>query len=122
MDATASFKNDAEFSNLCSFYVKIENAFPFGDKQKKSVIKYTRLPEFDFSTIGNCFVFLSICLRYDSKMAIINFMAECNVYFGTIKFACLLLNMQTVTVELFSIFPSLISMLVVTYDKYKIFL
>ncbi|XP_022121212.2 uncharacterized protein LOC110997382 [Pieris rapae] len=51
MDASASLKKDAEIHNLCSFYVKIENAFPTSVKQKSSIIKYTRLPEYDFSPI-----------------------------------------------------------------------
>ncbi|CAH4038912.1 unnamed protein product [Pieris brassicae] len=51
MDASASLQKDAEIHNLCSLYVKIENAFPISEKQKSSIIKYTRLPECDFNTI-----------------------------------------------------------------------
>ncbi|CAF4745042.1 unnamed protein product [Pieris macdunnoughi] len=51
MDAPASLQKDVEINNLCSLFVKIENAFPISEKQKSSIIKYTRLPECDFSTI-----------------------------------------------------------------------
>ncbi|CAK1554117.1 unnamed protein product [Leptosia nina] len=50
MDACASVKTDSQFKKLCSLYVEIENTFPLREKPKSSVIKYTRLPEFDFSS------------------------------------------------------------------------
>ncbi|XP_069365124.1 uncharacterized protein [Maniola hyperantus] len=54
MDASASKVRDAEAGNLFGLYLKIENAsYPPTIKQKKTVIKYTKLPE-DINTKASC--------------------------------------------------------------------
>ncbi|XP_026759842.2 uncharacterized protein LOC113518997 [Galleria mellonella] len=50
MDASASPQVDADFDKVYGFFLKIENStFPTA-KQRNTVIKYTKLPEFEFDS------------------------------------------------------------------------
>lgn len=58
MDDSASKRSNIEFDKLFGLYLKIESLkLPSSTiKQKKSVIKYTRLPEYKLSDQGKGFV------------------------------------------------------------------
>lgn len=52
MDASASPQLISDFDKVCGYFLKIENSdFPT-TKQKNTVIKYTKLPDFDFDSRG----------------------------------------------------------------------
>lgn len=58
MDASASPRVDADLDEVYGFFLHIENstlASPF--KHKNTVIKYTKLPDFDFDSKGNTKLF-----------------------------------------------------------------
>lgn len=68
MDASASPKVDLDI-NVCGFFVQLENAkFRPNMKQNNTIIKYTKLPDFDYDPKGKKTVvlawllFLSVCL------------------------------------------------------------
>ncbi|XP_075990797.1 uncharacterized protein LOC142986268 isoform X2 [Anticarsia gemmatalis] len=51
MDASASPKPDADINKVYGFFLKIEgNEYSAPPRQKSTVIKYTKLPDFDFDT------------------------------------------------------------------------
>ncbi|KAJ8737718.1 hypothetical protein PYW08_000313 [Mythimna loreyi] len=51
MDASASTKPDATKTNVFNFYLNIDDiSYSHPSKQKSSVIKYTKLPDFDFDS------------------------------------------------------------------------
>ncbi|CAH0703412.1 unnamed protein product [Spodoptera exigua] len=51
MDASASTKPDADISNLYGFFLKIDDSsYTAPIKQKSTVTKYTKLPDFDFDS------------------------------------------------------------------------
>lgn len=54
MDAKASKEEDAEINKLLSLYMEINNlSYPsLHMKQNKSVVKYTRIPDFDIKSDG----------------------------------------------------------------------
>lgn len=53
MDASASNRAEVENNDVYGFFLKIENTdFPTPVKQKSTIIKYTKLPEFDFESKG----------------------------------------------------------------------
>lgn len=53
MDASASNRADVVNNDVYGFFLGIENTeFPTPIKQKSTIIKYTKLPEFDFESKG----------------------------------------------------------------------
>lgn len=56
MDASASLKVDDDVKDAYAYYLKIENKdFPTPCKQRSTVIKYTKLPEFENYSQGMFF-------------------------------------------------------------------
>lgn len=53
MDASASTKPDADINSVYGLFLKIDNTnYPTPLKQKSTVIKYTKLPDFEFDSKG----------------------------------------------------------------------
>lgn len=53
MDASASKEEDAEINKLLGLYMEIDKlSYPLHMKQSKSVVKYTRIPDFDTKSEG----------------------------------------------------------------------
>lgn len=56
MDASASTKPDADITNVFNLFFKVDNTeYPTPSNQKCTVIKYTKLPDFDFDSKGEAF-------------------------------------------------------------------
>lgn len=58
MDASASTKPDADNNTVYGFFLKIDDNFPSQAKHKNTVIKYTKLPDFDFDSKGRTVIFV----------------------------------------------------------------
>lgn len=70
VDATASPRVDAE-SEVYGFFLEIDNSsYSTPYKHKNSVIKYTKLPDFDFDSRGNvvlcCVILLCVDMLFNT--------------------------------------------------------
>lgn len=57
MDASASTKPDADNNSVYGFFFKLDDNYPPQTKHKNTVVKYTKLPDFDFDSKGKTVIF-----------------------------------------------------------------